>query len=127
MSTNLFVTAENDNERLNPRFRLDFPSRMSDGRQLSDYRSSCLYNLPEQDMTTYQYRLFLKHNADQIAQNYKTINDFISNPGWEDSKCKTCSDYQISSSYLPLTCSGNDCTSTIDKEAGVGDYFVDNH
>ena len=75
MSTNLFVSAENDNERLDPRFRLDFPSRMSDGRQLSDYRSSCLYNLPEQDMTTYQYRLFLKHNSDQIAQNYKNINE----------------------------------------------------
>ena len=88
MSTNIFVTAENDNERLDPKFRLDFPSRMSDGRQLSDYRSSCLYNLPEQDMTTYQYRLFLKHNADEIKNNYININDFISNPGWEDSKCK---------------------------------------
>ena len=127
MSTNIFVTAENDNERLNPRFRLDFPSRMSDGRQLSDYRSSCLYNLPEQDMTTYQYRLFLKHNANDIMNNYTTINDFISNPEWNNNKCKTCSDYQISSSYLPLTCSGNECITSIDKDAGVGDYYVDNH
>ena len=127
MSTNIFVTAENDNERLNPRFRLDFPSRMSDGRQLSDYRSSCLYNLPEQDMTTYQYRLFLKHNANDIMNNYTTINDFISNPEWNNNKCKTCSDYQISSSYLPLTCSGNECITSIDKDAGVGDYYVDNN
>ena len=127
MSTNIFVTAENDNERLNPRFRLDFPSRMSDGRQLSDYRSSCLYNLPEQDMTTYQYRLFLKQHADEIMNNYTTINDFISNPEWNNNKCKTCSDYEISSSYLPLTCSKNECITSIDKHAGVGDYYVDNH
>lgn len=127
MSSNVFVTAENDKERLDPRFRLDFPSKMSDGRQLSDYRSSCLYNLPEQDMTTYQYRLFLKHNTDKIMNNYNNINDFISNPAWNDQKCKSCSDYQISSSYLPLTCDKNECTTQIDKTAGVGDYFVDNH
>ena len=126
MSTNIFVTAENDNKRLNPRFRLDFPSRMSDGRQLSDFRSSCLYNLPEQEMTTYQYRLFLKHDTDRIKNNYTTINDFISNPQWDNNKCKTCSDYQISPSYLPLTCSGNECITSIDKDAGVGDYYVEN-
>jgi hypothetical protein len=127
MSTNIFINAENDNQRLDERFRLDFPTRMNDGRQLTDYRSSCLYNLAEQDMTTYQYRLFLKHNSDKIAQNYSTINNYISNPGWEDTNCKTCSDYSISSSYLPLTCDGNDCLSQIDKSAGVGDYFVNNH
>ena len=127
MSSNVFVTADKDSQRLDPRFRLDFPSKMSDGRQLSDYRSSCLYNLPEQDMTTYQYRLFLKHNADSIAENYKNINDFISNPGWEESKCKSCSDYQISPSYLSLTCNKNECITQINKTAGVGDYYVDNH
>ena len=127
MSDNTFVQAESDPMRVDPRFRLDFPSKMNDGRQLSDYRSSCLYNLPEQDMTTYQYRQYLKHNALDIMKNYNNVNDFISNPSWDDNKCKSCSDYSISASYLPLTCKDNTCMSQIDKTAGVGDYFVDNH
>ena len=42
MSDNTFIQAEDDPMRVDPRFRLDFPSKMSDGRQLTDYRSICL-------------------------------------------------------------------------------------
>ncbi len=126
MSSNKFINADEDTNRLQDRFQLDFPGHMNDGRQLTDYRSSGLYNLPEKQMSTYKYRLFLKHNADKFINNYNTINDFISNPNWDDNKCKTCSDYQISPSYLPLICDNN-CTTEINKRAGVGDYYVDNN
>lgn len=127
MSDNSFIQPENDPMRVDPRFRLDFPSRMNDGRQLSDYRSSCLYNLLEQNMTTYQYRLFLKHNADEIMNNYHNINDFISNPEWNPQKCISCSDGMIAAAYLPVSCNGEQCITDINKTAGVGDYFVNNH
>ena len=61
MSDNTFVKATDDVNRTADNFHLDFPARMADGRQFTDYRSSCYVNLPEQDMTTYQYRQFLKH------------------------------------------------------------------
>ena len=127
MSDNIFVKAEDDPMRVNSRFRLDFPSKMNDGRQLSDYRSSCLLNLPEQNMTTYKYRLFLKHNADEFMNNNRNINDYISNPNWNSDKCTTCSDGMITASYLPLTCEGENCITSINKEAGVGEYFVNNY
>ena len=126
MSDNTFIKAENDPNRVDERFQLDFPSRMNDGRQLADYRSSCLYNLAEQDMTTYQYRLYLKHNTDQIMQNYRNMNDYISNPNWEQDKCKSCSDRMIASAYLPTTCSSFN-KNDVNIDSGVGDYFVNNH
>ena len=125
MSSNIFINAEQDNNRLDSKFQLNFPGRMNDGRQLSDYRSSGLYNSPEKQMSTYDYRLYLKRNATKFINNYNIINDFISNPNWDDSKCKTCSDYQIVPSYLALTCNDN-CTE-FNKTAGVGDYFVNNN
>ena len=127
MSDNKFIQAESDPMRVNSRFRLDFPSRMNDARQLTDYRSSCLYNLPEKDMTTYQYRLFLKHNTDEIIGNYGNINSFISNPNWNPEKCTTCSDGMVAAAYLPVSCEGEQCITDINKHAGVGDYFVNNH
>ena len=126
MSSNKFINADEDTNRLEDKFQLDFPGHMNDGRQLTDYRSSGLYNLPEKQMSTYKYRLYLKHNADKLMNNYRVINDFISNPDWDDSKCKTCSDYQIAPSYLALTCT-NDCITKINKRSGVGDYFVNNN
>ena len=127
MSDNTFLQAESDPMRVDERFRLDFPSKMSDGRQLTDYRSNCLINLMEKNMTTYQYRLFLKHNTDEIMNNYMNINTFINNPNWNPEKCTTCSDTMIAASYLPFSCNGEQCITDINKTAGVGDYFVNNH
>jgi len=111
----------------NPKFALDFPARMNDARQLTDYRSSCNINLPEQDMTTYQYRQYLKHNATKIMKNYTDINEFVSNPQWTDDKCKMCSDYDIVKPDLPLVCEGSQCISSINESAGVGIYYVNNN
>ena len=120
MSDNIFVKATNDENRTTDNFHLNFPARMSDGRQFTDYRSSCYVNLPEQDMTTYQYRQFLKHNGEKIRNNFIDINKAVTG-------CKDCSDYEIVPAYLALTCNDKECTRSINNESGVGIYFVDNN
>ena len=118
MSDNTFNA--NDTPKKDGNHPLDFPTRMNDGRQFTDFRSSCYYNLPEQDMTTYKYRQFLKHNAEKIIKNNQVISNYIS-------VCSTCSDNEIASSYLGLTCTGEECKTKINDHSGVGDYYVDNH
>ena len=118
MSTNLITN--NDGDLLDQRFVLDFPTRMNDGRQFTDFRSSCYVNLPEQSMSTYQYRLYLKHNAEKIMNNSVGINENIST-------CSQCSDYDIVKPDLALTCDGNNCLSQINKDAAGGEYYVDNN
>ena len=120
MSDNLIVKETGRENRTTDNFHLDFPARMSDGRQFTDYRSSCYVNLPEQKMTTYQYRLFLKHNAEKIMNNFETINEHVSG-------CDVCSDYDIVQPYLALTCDGESCTRQINDHAGVGIYFKNNN
>ena len=73
MSTNVFVRDQTADSRATDNFNLDFPARMSDGRQFTDYRSTCYLNIPEQKMSTYQYRQFLKHNAEKIMGNFNNI------------------------------------------------------
>ena len=120
MSDNFIVNETTRDNRATDNFHLDFPARMSDGRQFTDYRSSCLINLPEQEMTTYQYRLFLKHNAEKIMNNFQSINESVSG-------CDKCSDYGIVQPYLALTCDGENCNRQINDSAGVGIYYVDNN
>ena len=71
-------------------------------------------------MTTYQYRQFLKHNAEKIMNNFETINEHVSG-------CDVCSDYDIVQPQLALTCDGESCTRSINDRAGVGIYYVDNN
>jgi len=120
MSNNLIVKDTNRENRATDNFHLDFPARMSDGRQFTEYRSSCYVNLPEQNMTTYQYRQFLKHNANEIMNNFETINEYVSG-------CNTCSNYEIVNPTLALTCNGEQCTREINDNAGAGMYFVNNN
>ena len=45
-------------------FHLDFPARMSDGRQFTDYRSNCILNNElSKNMGSWEYRNFLTNNA----------------------------------------------------------------
>lgn len=46
---------------------LDFPARMNDGRQFTDYRPNCyLNNDLGQNMGSWQYRTYLTRNANEI-------------------------------------------------------------
>ena len=56
--------------------QLDFPARMSDGRQFTDYRPNCyLNNEMGQNMGSWQYRTFLMRNATQIHKKF--VDDLI--------------------------------------------------
>ena len=48
---------------------LDFPARMSDGRQFTDYRQNCLLNNNlSQGKGSWEYRNYLTQNAVQLQQ-----------------------------------------------------------
>ena len=50
----------------------DCPSRMSDGRNFTDYRSSCTMNnlirASNSIANTFEYRMFLTRNGDDIRE-----------------------------------------------------------
>ena len=57
---------------------LDFPARMNDGRQFTDYRPNCyLNNEMGQNMGSWQYRYYLTNNAESIRK--KNINTMEQN------------------------------------------------
>jgi len=50
---------------------LDFPARMNDGRQFTDYRPNCyLNNQLGQNMGSWQYRYYLTNNAAEIHDKF---------------------------------------------------------
>jgi len=106
---------ENNNAIISDNFHLDFPAVMSDGRQFTDFRSSCLMNSPEKNMSTFEYRQYLTKNAVEIMGNMQNIQGYVA-------KCKTCSDYSIVEPSLALTCNSSNCTSQILDNSGVGMY-----
>ena len=107
---------QNNNLLVSDNFHLDFPAIMSDGRQFTDFRSSCAINSPEKNMTTYEYRQFLKHNAVKIMNNMENIQGYVA-------ECKTCSDYSIVEPSLGLTCNSSNCNSQIIDDNGIGLYI----
>jgi hypothetical protein len=113
MSNNM---ESNNNLMVSDNFHLDFPAIMSDGRQFTDFRSSCFMNSPERNMSTFEYREYLKNNAVKIMTNMENIQGYVA-------ECKTCSDYSIVEPSLALTCNSSNCTSNIMNDNGIGLYI----
>ena len=108
---------------------LDFPAIMSDGRSLTDYRSSCLLDLgsivSKDDgqriisgenlfAKSLDYRNFLQNNGLKIMQGInKNLKDNYT--------CTTCPDYTTVAPKLLQVCSGNgNCTVMPVDENGLG-------
>lgn len=108
---------------------LDFPAIMSDGRSLTDYRSSCLLDLgsivSKDDgqriisggnlfAKSLDYRNFLQNNGLKIMQGInKNLKDNYT--------CTTCPDYTTVAPKLLQVCSGNgNCTVMPVDENGHG-------
>ena len=58
-----------------------FPSRMSDGRGFTDYRTNCITNnILSTDMTSWEYRYYLQNNAakfvDEDRNNMNTLLEY---------------------------------------------------
>lgn len=81
----------------------DFPARMSDGRFLTNYNSSCVNNsLMSEGMNSYTYRQSLINNAEKI------MDDTLA--GYESTfSCDSCYKMLIPKTKFQQDCSGDVC------------------
>ena len=92
----------------------EFPARMSDGRFITNYNSSCVSNLLlSNGMNSYTYRQMLINNAEQIMN--KTNNDYSSK-----FSCDSCYKMLIPKTKYEQDCSGESCTiKQVSKGIGI--------
>ena len=81
----------------------DFPARMSDGRFLTNFNSSCVNNLiMSKGMNSYTYRQSLINNAEKIMED--TLSGYESN-----FSCDGCYKMLIPKTKFQQDCSGDVC------------------
>lgn len=101
-------------EKVPDNMESDFPARMSDGRQFTDYRQNCLLNNNiAQGKMSWEYRYYLERNADEIH------NMFLEN---DKSKyeCKSCSDNTLLPVQTIINCKPTGCTYSMNDPMGLG-------
>jgi len=100
--------------KISDNFILEFPARMADGRQFTDYKSNGFMNLHEQELkNTLEYRLYLQNNAENIMDNNYNIIASIN-------ECSDCPGYQIVDTKSLLTCSKESCVEELKNKSGIG-------
>lgn len=93
---------------------LDFPARMSDGRQFTDYRQNCLLNNNlSQGKTSWLYRQDLINNRDQWHQQF--MQEMNTN-----TKCNTCKDNTVLEVKNIQQCTPMGCSYTVNDPQGLG-------
>ena len=93
---------------------LDFPARMSDARQFTDYRQNCLINNnTSMQPNSWFFRQDLINNTEKYHQNL--INDMNDNM-----KCNTCSDNTVLNIQNYQQCSPTGCTYSKNDGNGLG-------
>ena len=91
-----------------------FPARMSDGRFITDYNSSCVNNLLSSNgMNSYTYRQMLINNAEKIMQETREKYD-------KDLSCKSCRKMVVPKTKYQQDCKGDVCTIKRVSEGGIG-------
>jgi len=91
-----------------------YPARMSDGRFITNFNSSCVNNLLlSKGMNSYTYRQMLIANAEklmseQISQNEKNFS------------CNSCPKMLIPKTKYEQDCSGDVCTIKRVSDGGIG-------
>ena len=109
--------------KITDNFNLEFPARMSDGRQFTDYRSNCILNNNRftnskdptiiTNKTSVNYKNNLTHNAQSIMD--KNTNHLKSLLG-----CSHCSDYSIIPPGLSINCNTDNCFYDVINKDGLG-------
>ena len=95
-------------------YGLEFPARMSDGRQFTDYHSSCLVNSKPIQTSSLEFREYLQKNATDLMKNYQGAM-------FELNGCNSCSSYKIVPPYMLVDCSPSKCfMKPGDVENGLG-------
>ena len=95
--------------------QLDFPARMSDGREFTDYRANCyMNNLLGQRMGSWEYRTYLIRNGANIHNQFiKEIED--------KTACTSCSGAEIPDVKTVVDCTQqNTCYYSMKDNQGLG-------
>jgi len=93
---------------------MDFPARMADGRQFTDYRQNCLLNNNiSQGKGSWEYRVFLTQNATQIQQKMIQNQESLT-------ACTSCSDNTVMPVKTIQNCTPTGCNYQMNDPNGVG-------
>ena len=102
--------------RVTDNYELDFPARMSDGRQFTDYRQNCLLNNNmSQGKGSWEYRTFLTQNAVELQKNMIMNQE-------QKTACSKCSDNTVLPVNTVINCSPTGCNYQINDPNGLGQY-----
>lgn len=92
----------------------DFPARMADGRQFTDYRQNCLLNNNiSQGKGSWEYRSFLTQNATQLQQSMMQEQEALT-------ACTSCSDNTVMPVKTVQNCTPTGCNYQMNDPNGVG-------
>ena len=95
-----------------------FPARMSDARFMTDWAPNCQRNLYyQQNMTSWQYRMFLTRNANKLMTLNKTYNS-------QKNSCGPCQKPYNKGTMLPeatvVSCDKSNCYASVNDNNGLG-------
>ena len=97
-------------------YELDFPARMSDGRQFTNYKQNCLLNNNlSQGKGSWEYRYFLQQNSVEL-QNKMIMEQE------QKTKCTKCSDNTVLPTKTVINCSPTGCNYQMGDPSGLGQY-----
>jgi len=100
--------------KVSDNMELDFPARMNDGRQFTDYRPNCIMNNNTvMSATSWLTRQELINNAENYIDN---INKAVQ----KENSCTTCSDNTVLNINNYKKCSPTGCTYSEHDPAGLG-------
>ena len=93
---------------------LDFPARMNDGRQFTDYSPNCQMNFHiAGDQGSWSERQYLIHNAEQIHQ--QMVSDMEA-----QTACTKCPDNTVLPVKTSVTCYPDMCKYNVVNKGGLG-------
>jgi len=93
---------------------LDFPARMSDGRQFTDYRQNCIINNNiSKGMGSWEYRNYLTNNSNELRQILLKQQE-------DKTACNKCSDNTVLPVKTIMNCSPTGCSYQMNDPNGLG-------
>ena len=102
--------------RVTDNYELDFPARMSDGRQFTDYRQNCILNNNfSQGKSSWEYRYFLTQNAVELQKKMIMNQE-------QKTACTKCSDNTVLATNTVINCSPTGCSYQMNDPSGLGQY-----
>ena len=65
-------------EKVTDNMKTSFPSRMSDGRFINNYKSNCMMNAGfQKDMSSWQYKMHLMNNTEKVFDIMNEFNESL--------------------------------------------------